>query len=297
MTKSKKIEINLGSVQKTLFLPLIARALESKKTKPMLIDMTAIEIVERVDYDFSKLISSTAELSRIGWIVRCTCFDRLIKDFIKRYPKATIVNIGCGLDTTYERVNNGSILWYDLDLPDVIELRKLFMHETLNRKFISGSFMENNWYKYLYRPEHILFIAEGVYYYYEQKVIRAFFIKLTLMFPACELLFDVTSPAGVRATNRELRKTVMNNESLLKWGLKNTETILSWNPRLRLLGKYYTYKQEGVVLNLKNRILGWISDALDIQYIVHLKINFDYKRMNHVQSRNMFRLLNNLINN
>ena len=279
MTNSNKIEINLSSVQKTLFLPVIVRALESKKIKSLLIDLNAIEIVERMNYDFTKLISSISELSRIAWIVRCTCFDRIIKDFIRRYPNATIVNIGCGLDTTYERVNNRSILWYDLDLPDVIELRKLFINEMDNRKFISASFMENNWYKYLKCPEHILFIAGGVYYYYEQKVIRTFFIKLSLMFPTCELLFDVTSAAGVRATNKVLRKTGMDDKHFLKWDLKNTDTILSWSPRLSLLGKYYTYKQEGLAMSLKNRMLGWISDSLDIQYIVHIKIRLDYKHI------------------
>ncbi len=255
----------------------------------MLIDRTALEIVERVNCDFTRLISQVPELNRIAWIVRCTCFDRLIKDFIRRYPRATIVNIGCGLDTTYERINNGSILWYDLDLPHVIELRKLFINETMNRKFIACSFLDINWYRNIDCPERILFVAGGAYYYYEQKVIRTFLIKLCLLFPSCELLFDVTSETGVRTTNKVLRKTAIDDKYFLKWGLKSTNTILSWTPRLRLLGKYYTYKQEGITMNLKNRILGWISDALDIQYIVHFKIKFDYNHLNHVQSSKQMR--------
>jgi O-methyltransferase involved in polyketide biosynthesis len=275
ISDTEKIDIILGPVQKTLFLPVVARALESKKSTPMLFDKKAMQIVERVNYNFTKLISSTTELSRIAWIVRSTCFDRLIKDFLRRYPGATVVNIGCGLDTTYERVDTGSVKWFDMDLPDVIELRKLFMNETKNRKFIAGSFLENSWYRNLGYPDHVLFIAGGVFYYYEEKVIRSFLINLSLMFQSCELLFDVTSPSGVRATNRVLQKVGIDDKSFLKWGLKSTDKILSWSPRLRLLGKYYTYKQEGITLNFKNRILGWISDALDIQYIVHFKIKFD----------------------
>jgi O-methyltransferase involved in polyketide biosynthesis len=279
ISDTKKIDIILGPVQRTLFLPVVVRALESKKLTPLLHDKTAKEIVERVNLDFTKLITSTTELSRIAWIVRCTCFDRLIKDFLRRYPAATVVNIGCGLDTTYERVDNELVQWYDMDQPDVIELRKLFMNETKNRKFIAGSFLENNWYKILGFPEHVLFIAGGVFYYYEEKVIRTFFIKLSLMFQSCELLFDVTSPSGVRAANKILQKAGNDDKSFLKWGLKSTDTILSWSSRLRLMGKYYTYKQEGVAMNLKNRILGWISDALNIQYIVHFKIMADYNHL------------------
>jgi O-methyltransferase involved in polyketide biosynthesis len=282
ISDTKKTDIILGPVQKTLFLPVVARALESMKSTPMLFDKTAMQIVERVNYNFTKLISSTTELSRIAWIVRSTCFDRLIRDFLRRYPGATVVNIGCGLDTTYERVDNGLVQWYDMDLPDVIELRKLLMNETKNRKFIAGSFLKNNWYKNLGFPEHVLFIAGGVFYYYEEKVIRTFFIKLSLIFQSCELLFDVTSPSGVRAANRVLQKAGIDDKSFLKWGLKSTDTILSWSPRLRLLGKYYTYKQEGVAMNLKNRILGWISDALNIQYIVHFKIRTDYNHLKQV---------------
>jgi len=280
ISDTKKLDIILGPVQKTLFLPVVARALESSKSTPMLFDKTAMQIVEKINYNFTKLISSITELSRIAWIVRSTCFDRLIRDFLRRYPGATVVNIGCGLDTTYERVDNGLVQWYDMDLPDVIELRKLFMNETKNRKFIAGSFLENSWYKKLGYPEHVLFIAGGVFYFYEEKVIRTFLIKLSLLFQSCELLFDVTSPSGVRATNRVLQKAGIYEKSFLKWGLKSTDTILSWSPRLRLLGKYYTYKQEGITMNFKNRILGRISDALDIQYIVHFKIRVDYKHIN-----------------
>ena len=279
MSATKKIDIKLGPIQKILFLPVVARALESRKSTPMLYDKTALEIVEMVNFDFTKLISSTTELSRIALIVRATCFDRLIKDFLRRYPGATVVNIGCGLDTTYERVDNGLVQWYDMDLPDVIILRKLFMYETKNRKFIAGSFLENNWYKNLGFPDHVLFIAGGVFYYYEEKVIRTFFIKLSLTLQSCELLFDVTSPSGVRATNKVLQKAGIDDKLFLKWGLKSTDTILSWSPRLRLLGKYYTYKQHGITMNFKNRILGWISDTLNIQYIVHFQIKFDYKHI------------------
>ncbi len=90
MTRSIKIEINLGPIRETLFLPVIARALESKKVKPILEDLTAIEIVEKVNCDFTKLFSSIGELDRIAWIVRCICFDKLIKDYIRRYPKTTV---------------------------------------------------------------------------------------------------------------------------------------------------------------------------------------------------------------
>jgi O-methyltransferase involved in polyketide biosynthesis len=131
-----RVNINLGDVQKTLFLPLWGRAVETRKGKPMLVDETAVKIIDQVDYDFSKITQNMDELSQIAWIKRSLICDQVIKKFLASYPEGTIVNIGCGLDTTFERTDNGKLKWYDLDLADVIELRRKFIQESVRRKFI-----------------------------------------------------------------------------------------------------------------------------------------------------------------
>jgi O-methyltransferase involved in polyketide biosynthesis len=161
-----KININLGNVQKTLFLPLWGRAVESRKRKPLLIDETAIKIIEQVDYDFSPMTQNLDELTQIAWIKRSLFCDRVIEKFLTNYPEGTIVNIGCGLDTTFERIDNGRLKWYDLDLPDVIELRSMFVKENERRKFIATSFLEKEWLKKIEVRGNVLFIAAGVFYYF-----------------------------------------------------------------------------------------------------------------------------------
>jgi len=221
-----------------------------------------------------------SELKQTVSTAKSGCFDRLIRDFIRRFPDATIVNIGCGPDTPFELVNNPMIMCYYLD-PEFMETGKLLLNETVNRRFIFSSFLDNDWYKHIDHSEHILFVARGVYYYYEQKVIRTFFIRLSQMFPACELLFDVVSPAGVWIANRGLMITGTDKKKPLKWGLKNTDTILSWSPRLKFMGKNYIYREKGITMSFINRILGFISDTLDIYYIVHFKIRVDYKQLRY----------------
>ena len=120
---TEKTTISLGNVQTTLFLPLWGRAFESKKVKPLLIDKTAVRILEAIEYDFSTIAENISELTQMAWIMRSLCIDEVVNAFIGRFPKSTIVNIGCGMDTTFDRIDNGTLLWYDLDLPDVIELR------------------------------------------------------------------------------------------------------------------------------------------------------------------------------
>ena len=139
---TEKIKIELGNVQKTLFLPLWGRAVESKKRKPMLVDETAVRIIEQVDYDFAPMTANLEELSQIAWIKRSLICDQVIDKFLAQYPAGTIVNVGCGLDTTFERVDNGKLRWYDLDLPDVIALRSKFIQESERRTFIASSFLK-----------------------------------------------------------------------------------------------------------------------------------------------------------
>jgi len=266
-----KISVELGDVQKTLFLPLWGRAFESRKEKPLLRDQTALEIIEKVDYDFASIAENISELSQVAWIMRSIYIDQVIKNFLEKHPKAIIVNIGCGMDTTFDRIDNGSLLWYDLDLPDVIELRRKFIKEGERRKFIPASFLEESWLKEIKVIDGILFIAAGVFYYFEEDEVKMFLKRIADVFPGCEAFFDACSPRGIGIANkRVINSSGLDEKSYLKWGLKNTEDILSWDSRFEILKIYYYFKHKEI--NLKIRIIGLISNWMKIQYMIHLRI-------------------------
>lgn len=266
-----RVDILLGDVQKTLFLPLWGRAVESKKRKPLLVDETALRIIEQVKYDFSQMTRNMDELSQIAWIKRSLICDREIKKFLTRYPQGTIVNIGCGLDTTYERIDNGKLRWYDLDLPDVIELRKQFIKENERRKFIASSFLENVWLENIEIKGNVLFIAAGVFYYFEETEIKEFILRLMQRFPGSEILFDVCSPLGVRVANKKVVESAgLGEKSFLKWGLTNKRDILAWDARIKLMGTYYYFRT--LRMSPRNIFMGMISDYYGIQYMLCLQL-------------------------
>ncbi|MBN2402145.1 MAG: class I SAM-dependent methyltransferase [Spirochaetes bacterium] len=269
---TKNIRVELGNIQKTLLLPLWGRAFEYHKKQPLLIDKTANEIINKISYDFSAITKNISEISQIGWIARSLIFDKIIKQFIKKHPEAIIVNIGCGLDTTFERIDNGHISWYDLDLRDVIELRKKFIKETKRRKFIISSFFDNGWIKKLGKKNNILFIAAGVFYYFEESQIKEFFIKIAHLFPGSEIAFDATS--NIKMANKMVIKSGgMDEKSFLRWGLKNSKNIELWDNKIKILNEYPMFRDiTKSNLNLKNKIGTFISDLLKMQYIVHFKI-------------------------
>jgi O-methyltransferase involved in polyketide biosynthesis len=267
----EKVSINLGNVQKTLFLPLWGRAIESKKPNPMLIDETAIKIIEQVDYDFSQITQNMDDLSQIAWIRRSMYCDRAIREFLQKYPEGTIVNIGCGLDTTFERTDNGKLKWYDLDLPDVIELRSKFVRENERRQFITASFLEDEWLDKIEVKGNVLFIAAGVFYYFKEIEIKEIIIRLVDKYPGSEILFDVSSPTGVRIANRKVVESAgLDEKSHLVWGVENKKEILAWDARIRLIGTYYYFRT--LRIGPRNILMGLLSDFLGIQYMLHLRL-------------------------
>ena len=268
---TEQVRINLGDVQKTLFLPLWGRAEESKKQRPLLVDETAMRIMEQVDFDFSRITRNIDELTQIGWIRRSLLCDQVVKEFLKKYPEGTVVNIGCGLDTTFERTDNGRLKWYDLDLPDVIELRSTFVKEDERRRFITASFLENEWLEAIDVTGNVLFVAAGVFCYFTEPEIKGFMIRLIERHPGSEILFDASSPLGVKVSNKKvIESSGLDEKSHLVWGLRKTGHILSWDPRIRMISTHHYYRTG--VKGLRNRLIGTLADFLRIQYMIHLRL-------------------------
>jgi O-methyltransferase involved in polyketide biosynthesis len=270
MADQKTIE--LGDVQETLLLPMWGRAVETEKKKPLLIDKTAVEIVAKINYDFSTIANNISFLSQFAWIARSLHIDQVIKRFLKKHPQATIVNIGCGLDTTFDRVDNGSLYWYDLDLPDVIKLRRDFIKENERRKFIAGSFLDDTWFKQLKIEDNVLFIAAGVFYYFEADQMKDFFIKLADLFPGSEIIFDAASPLGIKVANKKVIKDGgMDQSAVLKWGFKNAKDIQAWDSRIKIVAEHPMFKNMKHSLIFKEKIGTFMSDFLKIMSMVHLR--------------------------
>ena len=270
LTMTEKIAIPLGDVQKTLFLPLWGRAVETRKERPLLSDPTAVRILESVDFDFATIARNMKSITRHAWIARSLLVDRCVREFLRDSPDGTVVNIGCGMDTTFDRVDNGRVRWFDLDLPDVIALRRKFISETSRRTFIASSFQDDTWFSQLGTQGRLLLVAAGVFYYYEADVIRGFFIRMMERFPGADVIFDAASPRGVEASNRlVIRAGGMGEGTPLRWGLENAGVISSWDPRIRVVAEHLYFREAGLRLSPLERIVGMISDALRIQWLVH----------------------------
>jgi O-methyltransferase involved in polyketide biosynthesis len=237
-----KLTIEPQSVQETMFLPVPGRAKYSHMYPELLDDPKAGEIMGNIDYDFSKVEKGFDENSGIGWLVRARNFDYAIKEYIKKYPEATIINPGAGLDTTFFRVDNGKIAWYDLDLPDAIDFRKKLIPETARSECIAKSAFDVSWFDDLdYEEEKGIFIiAGGFFYYFEEPEIRRLVSSMAESFPDGGLIFDAISKAGLWFTNRMVKKTG-NTGAEVHFSLGNpVKRILGWSGNIEV-AEWYPY--------------------------------------------------------
>ena len=125
---------------------------------------------------------------------RMEIFDEVTKKFLEENPDSAIVNLGCGLDTRFARVDNGLVLWYDLDLPEVIEIRKKFFQETERVKFIAKSVLDFSWVDEILKNKKTLFLAAGLLPYFTEAEVKSIIRTLKNNFPNSELLFEAISP-------------------------------------------------------------------------------------------------------
>ena len=281
--RSATTAIELGSVQKTLLLPLWGRAVETKKAHPLLVDATAVRIVESIDYDFSTISRNISFISQLAWIARSLHTDRTIREFLEGHPGATIVNLGCGFDTTFERVDNGRLRWYDLDLPDVIELRKTYIQEGDRRTLIACSLLDEGWLGQLTAGDSIFFVASGVLYYLEEVQVKAFLIKLANALRGSEILFDACSFRGLKIANRKvIQAGGMDDSAILRWGLERAKDMERWDNRIAVVAEYPLFRNMRSTLSMREKWGTFVSDALHIMSMVHLRLG-DRLRRNHSQ--------------
>src|SRR5512136_3471188 len=181
---------NLSSVSQTLLIPLYFRAMESQRPDALVRDPKAVELVSRLDCDFSGVQRLKNE--QVNYLLRMREFDRLARAFLAEHPNGVIVDLGCGLDTRFERIDNGCVEWYGLDLPEVIELRKEMLEETPRSHFIGCSVLDFSWMDALsgQAGKPILFLAEAMLVYLVEADVRRLVTALAERFPGADLVCD-----------------------------------------------------------------------------------------------------------
>ncbi|MCR5172604.1 MAG: class I SAM-dependent methyltransferase [Treponema sp.] len=247
------MNITLGDVETTALIPVAIKANETLRKNPRIRDEVAVEIINTLGIDtepFDKFMSHE------GVIARTVMLDRMVKDFIAKNPSAVIVNIGAGFDNRFSRVDNGSISWFDLDLPDSIELRKKVFSAHERVSMISGSVFEESWCKAVKEAvektnSKVLFIAEGVFMYFTLEEIKKLLSVLKTNFPHATLIAEQNNPLMVK--NQKYHDTVKNTNAVFKSGTWSGREIADLCEGIRFVEEH-SFNEE----MKKHSLRGWL---------------------------------------
>jgi O-methyltransferase involved in polyketide biosynthesis len=222
------------TVQSTMLLPVYARAKASRLFPDILRDGGAIRIVDGLDYDFTQIDKSYAtEYGSLCCLVRAKRFDERCLAYIRQRPAGAVVNLGAGLDTTLERVDDGSVRWYNVDLPDAMAFRHQFIAPPERGADIAKSMFDYTWLDEIATADGSVFVlAGGLFYYFAEAQVRELIGRITEHFPLGEIFFDAQSKTAVKISNRMVRKTG-NKGSEMKFWVNDAQKLQSWSPQIR----------------------------------------------------------------
>jgi O-methyltransferase involved in polyketide biosynthesis len=259
------------NVSETLIIPLYFRAKESRRADALLVDNHAVELVNRIEYDYSRIRLGAHDQVLI--IMRVREFDRMARKFLEEHPDAVVVHIGCGLDTRYKRLEDLQVDWYDLDLPDVIALRRqLGLVDQGRYHTIGASVFDFGWMDQidLAPSAPLLLIGEGVFMYFEESQIRSLVFKLCEKFQNVDLICDAMTPQLIKIDNLHLVFSKM--KARLKWGLRQAKDLENWAEGIRLLEEYYYFDSTEARLGLMS-LMRYLPMFAKSSGIFHYKIN------------------------
>jgi O-methyltransferase involved in polyketide biosynthesis len=268
---SKNLEetsIKYGSIQYTMLGPLWARAVYTQKYPDLLNDKKAIEIQNKISVDLGWIEEWLQEWRALGLMARAKSFDITLIEHIKKYPETTIVNLGCGLDTTFFRVDNGKIQWYDLDLPDAIEYRKKFIPESPRNKFIAKSVFDYSWFEDIeyHQKKRIFFIAGGLIYYFKEDEIKDLFKRMADKYSGGFLIFDVISKLAIWISKKRIKKYEkqgkLKSEEIPHWifGIGNPKKVFpKWSKTIKLKDWHLIWERIDLNPNWNKSILKMIK--------------------------------------
>ena len=231
----------LTGVAETLMITLYARYLETQRADSLFQDPKAVEIAQSTDYDFEKYAKGWA--SQLGVVIRVQEYDCIVKNFLETYPDAIVINLGCGLCTRFTRVNNERVRWYEIDFPEVIELRRKFFEETERYQFIAKSIFDFTWMDAIQKmpDQPLMIIMEGVSPYLSEVENQTLVSQLCDRLAPAEFVFDVLNRKSAKSSQRH--DTVSKTDAEFKSGIDNGKELETWGAGITLKNEIYYLKQ------------------------------------------------------
>ena len=230
-----KYHIEKNTVQETLVIPLFGRLVCSERFPELFSDPEAKRICDSLDYDFAekrKKMESAAglfgalEVAQRQYDLRCEA-----EAYLKEHPKAAVVNLGCGLDDTFSKVDNGKCRGYNIDLPDVIKVRNELLPAGERETNLACDLNDLAWMDEIDASDGAVFFAAGVFYYFRTADVQKLFCAMAEHFPGGVLAFDSCNERGAKLMRKTWLKEAGITDVSAFFSLADEAELTGWSSR------------------------------------------------------------------
>ena len=239
-----KYKIEKNTVQETLVIPLYSRKLCTELYPNLFQDETAVRLIDQIDYDFSEVEKNSHSLmQRFGSLeVAMRQYDLAfeVRDYLKDYPNAAVVNLGCGLDCTGRSCDNGRCKIYNLDFPNVITVRNELLPAGDWEQNIPCDLNDTAWFSQIDASNGAVFFASGVFYYFLTEQVKALVQAMADVFPGGVLVFDAANRAAVKMIAKTWLKSAKIQDVGAYFAVSDApREIGAWDSRLQVTSRGY----------------------------------------------------------
>lgn len=228
-----KYHIEKNTIQETLIIPLFGRLICSEHFPELFSDPQAKRICDSLDYNFSekrkKMVSTAGLFGALEVAQRQYDLCWEVKEYLKNHPEAAVVNLGCGLDDTFAKVDNEMCQGYNLDFPDVIKVRDELLPASGRERNISCDLNNYSWMDQIDASRGVIFFASGVFYYFLTDAVKKLFSTMAKRFPGGVLVFDSCNARGAKMMRSTWLKEAGIKDVKAYFSVEDEKDIMNWS--------------------------------------------------------------------
>ena len=282
--------LDFSDVEATALLTLYGRALESRSPDPILVDRHAERIVDRIDgllagsQDPLLLTLRSHKIEprlAVHLALRAQRYDQYAQEFLSRHPAGVVASLGCGLDTRFQRIDDGRLTFFDIDLPEMIRFKRGLLQETDRYQMIASSVLDYGWMEPVAAAAAggpALFLAEGLFMYLDPDKVRQLVLQLQARFPGSELVCEVVNKRWASGTFGKItamkmqRRMKLGKSATFTFGIASPDEMQTWKAGIQYLDRWSYFETNHPKLGLM-RTFRRIKMMNNIQYTVRYRLN------------------------
>ncbi len=265
----------LNDISATAIMTLACHAIDAQAKRSILNDQVAVGTINwlksRLNREPSTLLKKVFEgrLDSKLWVhiaLRAKQYDHYVQNFLNKHPDAVVVNIACGLDDRFGRVDNGQVDFYDLDLPDILKLKALRFPPQGRYHQIAQSVFDYTWMDQLPKDRPLLLLAEGLFMYCQEAEVKGLLLALESRFSGCEFVFELFNRFWMSSWRKPILNLILKQKlrfdpnAQMTFGLRTGQEIKSWHPHFKLL-------EEWTYFDTKDPRIGWMRWAGKLPFV------------------------------